>query len=185
MPRLILGIVGEKSSGKSIVFEYLKRKPGVRVARFSDVLNDVLRRLYLDEKNRLYQGRLAEALRTTFGVEVLARAVLTDTDKRKAAAVLDGVRKLGEYRWLRRQPRFKLLYVTAPARLRWQRAQARNQRRDDRVSFREFQAIERLPHEIEIPKIGKQADVRIDNIGTKHELLAKVEAALKKFGVRV
>ncbi len=184
MPRLILGIVGEKSSGKSIVVEYLKRRRGFRVARFSDALNDLLRRLRLDERNRRNQGNLAEALRNTFGLDVLARAVVAEVlAKPCRAAVLDGTRKLGELRYLRTLPRFKLLYVTAPIRLRYERARERGERRDDRVSFSEFQAIERLPHEVEIPWMGRLADIRIDNVGTKRELLAKVDAALKKFGV--
>jgi dephospho-CoA kinase len=174
-------LVGEKSGGKSTVGSYLRSK-GVRVIRFSDYLTDILVRLSLDPQNRLNLGTLAEALRVAFGAGTIARAVALDAQSGKGTlAVVDGIRKPGELAYLRRLPNFRLLYVTAPARVRYYRARLRNQRRDDRVSFRKFQAIERtLASEVDIPKLGRKAAFRIDNVGTRAELCTKVDAVLKR-----
>jgi len=188
MPQpLILGIVGEKSSGKSVVFHYLGRQRGVLVLRFSDVLNEILRMLNLDERDRAIQGKLAESLRHTFGGGVLVRALLHRAGRSRARlVVLDGIRKLPELRAFRRQRGAKVLYVTAPYELRWQRARRRHQRTDDRVSLKKFIQIEKTyPAEVEIPAVGRRADVRIDNVGSRRELFQRVDAMLKQFGVRL
>src|SRR5689334_141355 len=118
---LILGIVGEKSSGKSNVFTYLAKKPGVFSARTSDVLKDVLTRLHLDTASRPNNAKLAEALRTTFGAGILPEALLADAGKRQFRLIaLEGLRRLAEVKAIKRHPHFRLLYITAPVELRWQ-----------------------------------------------------------------
>lgn len=185
---LILGIVGEKGSGKSTLFEYLRRRRGVFSARTSDVLADILKRLSLNPENRLNHARLAEALRSTFGPDILPRVVLADPRARRSRVVaIEGMRRLRELRPLFRRKNFKLLYITAPIELRWRRAQQRrrNKRSDDHVTLAAYRRIERtLITEREIPKMAGLADVRIDNVGTMRELYAKVGAALRRFGLR-
>lgn len=182
---LILGITGEKSSGKSTVGAYLRKRPRVFFLRFSDVLNNLLEQLHLDPTDRAIQGKLAEALRATFGTGILARAVALEARaSAKPLVVVDGIRKPGELAYFRRLPNFRSLYVTAPARLRFERAYRRNTRRDDRVSFAQFQRIERTaPAEVDIPRIGRKADFRIDNVGSETELFAAVDAILKTLRV--
>lgn len=179
--RYILGLVGEKSGGKSTVGAYLRSK-GARVIRFSDFLADILVRLHLDPQDRENLGALGEALRAAFPAGTIARAVALDAQSGKGTlAVVDGIRKPGELAYLRRLPNFRLLYVTAPPRLRYERAHKRNQRRDDRVSFWKFQSIERtLASEVDIPNVGRRADFRIDNVGTEAELSTKVDVVLKR-----
>lgn len=183
MRQLILGIVGEKSSGKAVVGRYIARKYGYPFVVFSeDVLNVILELLDLDWRDHRVQGRLAEALRTTFGLDVIARGVAKQVRQRTRVpvVVVDGIRKFGELRFFKKLKRFRLLYVTAPAEYRWKRAYGRNERIDDRVSFKEFRRIETLPHEREIPKIGRKADFRIDNIGTTQELYRKIDAVIRR-----
>ncbi|MBI4426535.1 MAG: hypothetical protein HY567_03070 [Candidatus Kerfeldbacteria bacterium] len=183
MRPLILGIVGEKSSGKAVVGRYIARKYGYPFIVFSeDVLNVILELLDLNWRDHRVQGRLAEALRNTFGLDVVARAVLKQVRQHQRARVIvvDGVRKFGELRLLRRMKNFRLLYVTAPAEYRWRRAFGRNERIDDRVSLSEFRRIETLPHEREIPRIGRLADFQIDNVGSTKELYKKIDAVMQE-----
>ncbi len=183
MPQLILGIVGEKSSGKAVVGRYIARKYGYPFIVFSkNVLNVMLELLDLDWRDHRVQGRLAEVLRHAYGLDVLARAVLKQVRQQKRAKVIvvDGIRKFGELRSLRRLKNFRLLYVTAPMTYRWRRAYGRNERIDDRVSLSEFRRIETLPHEREIPKIGRLADYRIDNVGNTKELYKKIDEVMKR-----
>lgn len=186
MPRLIIGIIGDKNSGKSIVFEYLQRKRGVFSVRTSDVLRDILVRLGLDPSDRVNNyARLGEALRKTFGHGILVEACLQQArQSAKRIVAVEGMRRWKELAVLRRMRNFKLLYVTAPAKLRWQRARRRTRavRKDDQVSFQKFKQIERtLITEVEIPRMGKVADIRIDNLGTKRVLFKKVDAAMRSF----
>lgn len=185
---LILGIIGEKCSGKSVVFNYLKKKAGVYSARTSDVLYDILVRLSLDPTDRRNESSLAEALRVTFGPDVLPRAVMADPRAFKSRVVaVEGIRRLRELAPLRRMKNFRLMYITAPIELRWQRAKSRkkNKRLDDHVSLAEYRRIERtVVTEREIPRMGKLADVRIDNVGNIRELFSKVDAALRRFTVK-
>ncbi|MBI4093130.1 MAG: hypothetical protein HY420_04370 [Candidatus Kerfeldbacteria bacterium] len=183
MQPLILGIVGEKSSGKAVAGRYIARKYGYPFIVFSEnVLNVILELLDLDWRDHRVQGRLAEVLRTTFGLDVLARAVLKQVrqQKQKKMVVIDGIRKFGELRLLKRLKNFRLLYITAPMEYRWRRAYGRNERIDDRVSMSEFRRIESLPHEREIPKIGRQAEYRIDNVGSTKELYKKIDAVMQQ-----
>ena len=175
---IILAIVGEKSSGKGTATAYLQRKPGVAVFRFSKVLDDILVRLNLDEHSRENQGRLAEILRNTFGGDVLARSLMTDVRKKRLSiAVLDGVRKPEELRFLRAQPKFMLLFLKAPVTTRWQRAKRRAHRHDDFFSLKKFAAYERTAaFDKYIPSLAKQADIMIENTGTKRDLFRELEA---------
>ncbi|MBI5404896.1 MAG: hypothetical protein HY976_01590 [Candidatus Kerfeldbacteria bacterium] len=185
---LILGIVGEKSSGKSIVFEYLATKRGIFSGRTSAVLEDILRRLHLDVSSRPNNAKLAEALRHTFGQDILPQAVLADAAGRRARViVVEGIRRLAELAPLRRLPNFRLLYVTAPIEVRWHRAQSRTQKKrsDDQVTLAQYRRIEQtLITEKEVPRLGRLADVRINNTGTKRQLFSDVDAALRRLSGR-
>ncbi len=182
-PPLVLGIVGEKSSGKAVVGRYIARRYGFPFVVFSEnVLNVILELLGLDWRDHRVQGRLAEVLRTTYGLDVLARAVLKQVRRQRRAkvVVVDGIRKFGELRFFRRMKNFRLLYVTAPVEFRWRRAYGRNERIDDRVSWAMFRRIELLPHEREIPTIGRTADYRIDNTGSTRALYRKVDQIVQQ-----
>jgi dephospho-CoA kinase len=182
---IILGLVGEKSGGKSTVGEYLRKKPGVFFLRFSDVIHSLMEPLGMDIKDRALQGKVGELLRKEFGSDVLARAIVRQAEASlMPLAIIDGFRKPGEMEYLQKLPNFHSIYVTAPVYTRWQRAQLRNDRNDDRVSFMEFQEIERTyPTEVDIHDVGIMADYRIDNVGTEDELHAKVDEVLKKIGI--
>lgn len=183
MRQLILGIVGEKNSGKAVVGRYIARKYGYPFVVFSEnVLNVILELLNQDWRDHRAQGRLAEVLRRTFGGDVLARAVLKQVwqQKRAKVVVVDGIRKFDELRLFRSLKHFRLLYVTAPMDYRWRRAYRRNERIDDRVSLSEFRRIESLPHEREIPRIGRSTDYRIDNVGSTKELYKKIDAVMQQ-----
>lgn len=178
----ILGIIGEKCSGKSSVFEYLRSKRGVYSARTSSVLQSILQILGLDETERRNEAKLAEALRATFGADILPRALMADPKaKTVPVVVLEGMRRLAELRPLMKMRNFRLLYVTAPIAIRWQRARGRrrNVRTDDRVSLARYRQIERtLITERDIPRMGKLADYRIENTGTKGQLFGRVDDIL-------
>jgi len=49
MKKIILGFAGEIASGKGTAAKYLAEKYGSGYFRFSTILRDVLKRLYLDE----------------------------------------------------------------------------------------------------------------------------------------
>ncbi len=182
---LIVAIVGEKSSGKSIVFQRLGKRRGFVAFRFSNLVNELLIALGLDVRDRTNQSTMAEAMRMTFGGGVLVRALMLRAAASKAqVVVLEGIRKKAELKEFRKFPRTKLIYITAPVELRWQRAKRRrsNVRLDDQFTLKQYIAVEKtLASEVEIPAVGRRADVRIDNVGTKRELFAEVDAVIAKW----
>ncbi len=184
-PPLIIGIVGEKSSGKSIVFEHLGKRRGYVAFRFSDLINELLIALGVDIRDRVNQMKMAESLRATFGGGVLVRSLMLRAATAKArVVVLEGIRKSAELKEFRKFPHAKLIYITAPVELRWQRAKLRrsNVRLDDQFTLRRYIKVEQtLPSEVEIPAVGRHADVRIENTGTKRALFEQVDAAIRRF----
>jgi uridine kinase len=138
--------------------------------------------------SRPNNAKLAEALRHAFQADILPQAVLADAkSKRVRLVVIEGIRRLAELAPLRRMKNFKLMYVTAPIEVRWQRAKSRRtkKRSDDQVSLAEYRRIERkLVTEYEIPRMGKIADIRIDNLGTRAELFRQVDNVIRSLGVR-
>jgi len=182
---LIIGIVGEKSSGKSIVFERLGKRRGYVAFRFSNLVNELLTALGLDVRDRVNQMKMAESMRSTFGGGVFVRALMLRAAAAKArVVVLEGIRKSAELKEFRTFPRTRLIYITAPVEVRWRRAKQRrsNVRLDDQFTLKQYIAVEKtLPSEVEIPAVGRRADVRIDNVGTKRELFEKVDAVITKY----
>lgn len=182
---LIVAIVGEKSSGKSIVFQRFGKQRGFVAFRFSDIVNELLTVLGIDVRDRVNQMKMAESMRTTFGGGVLVRALMNRADRSPArVVVLEGIRKLSELREFRKFPRTRLMYITAPVELRWKRAKQRrsNVRLDDQFTLKQYIAVEKtLASEVEIPAVGRRADARIDNVGTKRELFTKVDAIIAKW----
>jgi dephospho-CoA kinase len=57
----------------------------------------------------------------------------------------------------------------------------RREKADDAaMNFEQFKQQETGPTELEIPRLGKQADFRIDNTGSLDELYAKVDDIINK-----
>lgn len=181
---MLLVLVGERCGGKSTAGAYIRSRYKADYVRFSDTLADILRLLHRDPRDFRELSKLGEALRATFGADSLARSVVAEARRRRRPfVIIDGLRKLGEYMYLKTVPNFHLLYITAPFALRYQRAIKRHEKLQDRISRSGFRALETRPSEVEIPKVGRKAKFRIENTGTDRELHAQLDAVLAKLGI--
>jgi len=117
----IIGVVGEKGSGKGtfskLLQSYLKGRETV-VVRTVDVLYDTLKIWHI-EPTRSNLQNLAIIMDAQYGKGTLSRAVEARIRRIKAdIVVLEGVRWQSDVQMLRSFERNVLVYVTADARVR-------------------------------------------------------------------
>lgn len=123
-------------------------------------------------------------LRGEGGAGVLARRILPKLTGRD---VVDSIRHPGEVEVLRTLPRFILLGLDAPLRLRFERSVNRG-RLGDGVTLAEFRRKEARENSDsaagqQLERTLRLADLRIINDGTIAELAARLAAALRKLGI--
>ena len=181
MAKIIIGLVGEKGSGKGTVAEYFKKNYQARIYRFSKILNDILDRLYLP-KSRENQINLFLTLKEKFGSEVLANILKKDIENDKNALIVaDGIRRWPELELLSQLPNFYLIYVTADIKKRFERSRLRGEKEgESSMTFADFKKEEKKPTEIEIANIGKEAFFKINNDKTFDKLFKQIENIIKK-----
>jgi dephospho-CoA kinase len=175
---MILGLTGEKLSGKDTVAEFLVQKHKAAHIRHSQILDEILQNLDLPVSRR-NEIDLGMGLRQVFGNGVLGRALRKRvTDTKNELIVINGIRFQDELQNAR-ELGAKIIYITAPEDVRYQRFLKRQEKTDDATqNLDQFRLQEQEPTEIGIPSLGAQADIQIDNIGTIEQLYQKVEKIL-------
>lgn len=178
---MIIGLVGEKLAGKDTVANYLVDKYNAAHFRFTHILDAILEELALpiSRKNEIEVGL---ALRKVFGQHVLVNALEQRVRKSLSSyRVVNGIRM--DEMDIVKSWGAKIIYITAPADIRFARYQTRHEKADDAVmNFQEFQDQDKELTEVNIPDLGKRADFRIDNVGTLKELDKKIEEVLSQIG---
>lgn len=177
--KIVIGLVGEKLAGKDLVANYLVENHGAFHIRFTHILDDILRALDLPISRR-NEIDLGLGLRKVFGDGVLGKAVVKRAlSAKENLVVINGIR-MDEMKNVR-EIGAKVIYITAPMELRFERYRQRHEKADDGVmNFEQFKEQEKELTEINIPNLGKEADYKIENIGTAEELFKKVEAIIQK-----
>lgn len=181
-----IGLVGEKGGGKDTVMKFVQQllpKKKIVQVRFSDILSETLDIWGLARIRDNYQ-KLSPAMIDAYGKSVLASAVRARAETAEADIVfMNGVRWWADtamMRALRRKgAKSFLVYVTAPARVRYERLKKRGEKAGEKkATFRQFMKEEKARTEIDIPKIGKKADMTIENTGTMDEFMKAVRTKL-------
>ena len=181
--KLILGFAGEIASGKGTAASYFLAHHKATAFRFSTILRDVIRRLHQSEDRDTMQ-RLSTTLRKEFGEDLLAKVMFEDAkNAADLLVVIDGVRRLEDVKYLRAIPEFKLCYVTAPSRTRYERLVKRGENADDLTkTYEQFESDHQREPEREIKQLEPFAAEVVDNSGTLPELHAQLDAIVKKYG---
>jgi dephospho-CoA kinase len=178
--KIIIGLVGESGSGKDTVADYLRDKHGAKLYRFADPLREALE-LYLDHISREDLQWLAMRFKERFGKEILSRGLKRKIEKNGSSLiVINGVRFFEDAEFIKSLPNGYVLYITLDSKSRWERIYSRGEKSDDAVSYEKFLEMEQAPTEVQVPEIGKNADFRVENTGTKEELLAKMGEIVHK-----
>lgn len=180
MDKIILGLVGERLAGKDSVAQYLVEKYGAFHIRYSAVMDEVLDILDLP-RSRRNEMDVSNAMRQTFHTNVWWDAV-----KKKVLAstapivVINGNRFKDEYE-AAKGIGTKMIYITAPHELLYERFVKRQEKVDDnKMTPEQFMNLDNEPTERQIPLLGAQADFRIENTGTLEELYKKVDEIIAK-----
>ncbi len=179
--KLIIGLVGKRGSGKSTVAGYLKTNYKVEIRKFSQPLSRILDKLALPNTRENFQD-LAIALRRAFGQGVLVGPLKKFINESPAKiVVVDGLRVWAELEMLRSFKNNLLVYIAASAKMRFERLKKSGGKAGrEGVDFKEFLRLDRRETELFIKRIGKKADVVVDNAGTKEDLYKKIDQIIKK-----
>jgi dephospho-CoA kinase len=179
--KIILGLCGKIASGKGTVVKYLEKKYSAASYRFSTPLRDVLKRLYLETSRENMQSA-SQTLRETFGQNLLAKVITEDVkNDQNRIIIVDGVRRPADIEYLAKLPEFKLVYITANIKIRYERIIRRNENEDDKTkTFEQFVKDNQAEAELLIHEIGQTTDFKIDNNGGFEELYAQVDKIIEK-----
>ena len=174
--KLILGLAGTIASGKGTSAQYLKEKYGASTYRFSDMLGDMLDRLYLP-RNRDNFIKISEIMRGTFGEDIMAKTMARDVAKDPTRIIaVEGVRRLADIEYLKRIDGFVLAEIFAEVETRFERLTERREKSDDQTkTFAEFKADHERSTELSILEVAKQATERIDNNGNLPTLYRQLD----------
>ncbi|MFH0819144.1 MAG: hypothetical protein V1898_04080 [Patescibacteria group bacterium] len=183
---LIIGLTGEKLSGKGAASDYLSLKYRAKHYRFSLILDDIASRLYLP-KTRDNLIDIALALRSKFGNEILAHVLKKDIENEKPdICIVDGMRYFEEYNILSTLSNFYLISITAPLEVRYQRALERQEKVDEiNMSLDDFKKQEMAATEIAITELNKKADFQINNTGDVSELHTKIDEIMNDLNTKI
>ncbi len=179
--KIVLGFVGDLASGKGTICKYLSEKYSTNAYRFSTMLRDVLKRVYI-ENTRDNLQRLSTVLRENFGQDLMSRVIAEDVknDPKEIVAV-EGIRRPTDITYLEKNPGFNLIYITAEPKVRWERLVKRNENPgDDKKSFEEFLKDEQAEADILIKELGAKAKFKIINDGNFEEFYSQMENILQK-----
>jgi dephospho-CoA kinase len=164
----IIGLVGEKGSGKDTFAKYLTEISDKKIShiRFSDLLKQTLK-LWDLPITRANLQKLAQVLED-FGSGTVAHGLEKQIKETEAEIIiLDGIRWKPDVELLNKFPEHKLVYITADPKLRFERLKSRGEKiGESEMSYEQFLEEESAANELLIPEIGSQADVKIENNGS-------------------
>lgn len=181
--KIIIGLIGEKGSGKGTVADYLIKKYEAKHYGTSKILRRTIDSLHLPlTRDNLI--KLALVLKEGFWPSIVIDALIKDIENNGAKIIIaDGIRMHGDVEPFRKKYKnnFFLIYVTADMKLRYERTKKRKEKEgEDKMTFQEFLLEEARLTEISIQEIGKQADFTLTNNGTPPELEAQTDKVMKK-----
>ncbi len=169
----VIGLIGEKGSGKGSVAKLLMEKYGAQHFGTSVILKKIADEVHLPQ-TRDNLIKLALVLKDGFWPGIVIDAMISEIEKSGSALVIaDGIRMHGDVEpfWDKYGENFKLVYVTAPLNIRFERTRLRKEKvGEENTDFRQFIEEEGRLTEVSIAEIGKMADYKIDNSGSLPEL---------------
>jgi dephospho-CoA kinase len=173
----LIGLTGTNGAGKGEAARFFIDN-GFAYFSLSDIIREELQNSG-QEVTRDNLIRMGNRMRERLSSDILARMVMK---KIKGKAVIDSIRNPKEIEFFRKQDRFVLLSLDAPAELRFRRVQTRG-RKESAASLREFlakeaQEMSRREKGQQLQTCMEMADFSIWNDGTLEELHQKLEEFL-------
>ncbi len=181
---VIVGLIGQKFAGKStfvrLTQEYLGADFPLVHLRSSDVLHDMCRAGYISETNENLQ-KMAIFLRKEFGESHISHTLAVRVANTNAIYFLDGLRWDSDIKLLRSYPLNHLVYITCHnLDVILDRCHKRANRPDEiGMTRKKLIELRNSPTEIEITRLGQQADYIISNNESEEAFETKVRMVLQ------
>jgi len=177
--KLIIGIAGEIAAGKTTVSDYLKEKYGAITFRFSDMLSDILDRLYLPREREQYQI-LSKALRQNFSEDLMSKVLTKDVQTSEHNLIItEGIRRPTDVTYLKDLEGFVMIALNVEPKTRYERLLTRGEKADDVTkTWEEFEREDNAESEQKIREIKEDAQYNIDNNGSIEELYAAIDTII-------
>lgn len=174
--KIVLGFVGELSSGKGTCAAYIKNKFDAPVYRFSTFLREAMKPVYLEE-TRANMVKMSEIMRQAFGNDLLSIAMKKRVEETNSKIiVIDGIRRTDDIKYLSSIPGFHLVEVFADPKLRFERIKLRKENPDDATkTWEQFLKDADLPTELTIKQVAQNAELRVDNNGNFDDLHKRLD----------
>ncbi len=175
---IVIGIIGGRASGKDTAARYIAEKLSGKHHAHSEILDDILNALAVnpDRGNTDKLFKFREVFGESWLINALNKKLITEN---APVEVVTGIRFENELKNIRSFPNNKVIYIEADVKVRYERAQKRAQRSDEKLNtFEEFEAQEHNRVQMEIPILGAQADYKIHHDGTSEELYPKLDQIL-------
>ena|SRR3989339_1385349 len=183
MKKIVLGIIGEISTGKTTATDYLKEKYNSKTARFSNVLRDLLDRCYLP-KTRENLQIISQSIRENFSQDILSKILVKDIENFDSEiVVVEGIRRPSDVPFLKDAypDNFFTIYINTDEKLRFKRLTSRTENPDDtQKTWEQFQKDGQAEAEMAIKKIANKANYTINNSGTLEEFYKSIEEILER-----
>jgi dephospho-CoA kinase len=181
--KIVIGLIGEKGSGKGTVSKYLMEKYGAVHYGTSKILRRTIEDLKLPvTRDNLI--KLALVIKEGFWPSVVIDALISEMDQNGSDIMIaDGIRMHGDVEPFKKKygANFSLWYVTADMMLRYERTKNRKEKEgEDKMTLEQFLAEEGRLTEVSIHEIGAQADFTFNNEGSAEKLFRQVDDAIKK-----
>lgn len=179
--KIILGLAGEIASGKGTIAKYIVEKHNGSSHRFSTMLRDVAKRMYLEE-NRENLQKLSTIFRENFHDDSLSVVIARDVENDNHEIIaIDGVRRLADISYLKKIDGFRLVYIEADIEKRFDRLTKREENTDDaKKTFEEFKRDHEREAELQIRDLKSCANYVIDNNDMVEDLYKRIDEIIKK-----
>lgn len=178
---MTIGLTGRYAAGKGAVADYLKGK-GFTYHSLSDVIREELTARG-EEITRERLTQVGNDLRQNEGPAVLARRVISRLDPAHNA-IVDSIRNPHEVNALRELKDFFLVFMDAPAEIRFERLKDRARERDP-MTWEDFQRMEGAEvsggeHQQQLAKVEALTDYTIVNDTTLDTLQERMDDLLQQ-----
>ena len=184
---MIIGLTGSYCSGKDTVANYLVGEMGFSHISLSDIIRDELQNLGIKptRENLINNGK---RIRQEKGDGYLAEKALSLIACSKDY-IITSIRHPAEIAELKKKSDFRLIFVDAPAKLRFERMQKRS-RAGDPKTFAQFNLFEKAESKKsgsgqQLQNCANLADITIENAGKLDNLEMKINNLLNKLKTEI
>jgi len=176
----VIGLAGQRLSGKNLFAYYLRKKYGFSVLDFTiNILSPILRKQgkSITRENLV---RLAMSLRKKYGIDFLVKNLRERIKNGKY--VIAGIRFPEEAIYLKKEfgKDFILIGIECDAMIRYERAKKKKTKEDRGMTYGDFLRKERFPTEKIIPETMKLSNLTVTNEKSKKDLYEKIDQVMEK-----